>query len=111
MRPLIVLALAAALGCSSGPSHHFHMINARRTPRAAPCVDPTVFTDRGPETPREAIAVLTAECSDAHPEQCRSAMQRAACEADADAVIDATARPLRGGRVRMVGTAVEWRTP
>lgn len=105
---MALLALVASLGCSSGPTHHSHMINARRTPRAAPCSEPSVFTDRGPETPREAIAVLTAECSNSHPEHCRLEMQRAACEVNADAVIDATARPLRGGRVRMVGTAVEW---
>ena len=108
---LALLALAAALGCSCGPTHHFHVINARRTPRAAPCAEPTVFTDRGPETPRESIAVLTAECASAHPEQCRQEIQRAACEANADAVVDATARPLRGSRLRMVGTAVEWAQP
>ena len=108
---MVLLALAAALGCSSGPTHHFHVINARRSPRAEPCAEPPVFTDRGPATPRESIAVLTAECGDAHPEQCRREIQRAACEANADAVIEATARPLRGGRLRMVGTAVEWQRP
>lgn len=105
---MALLALAASLGCSSGPSHHFRVINARRAPRAEPCAEPAVYADRGPATPREAIAVLTAECADSHPEHCRREMQRAACEADADAVVEATARPLRGGRVRMVGTAVEW---
>jgi hypothetical protein len=111
MRPMILLALAAALGCSSGPSHHFRIINARRSPRAEPCAVPPLHTDHGPSTAREAIAVVTAECSDAHPEQCRAALQRATCEANADAVVDVEARPLRGGRVRMVGTAVEWQAP
>ncbi|MDO9015518.1 MAG: hypothetical protein Q7V43_01320 [Myxococcales bacterium] len=111
MRPTVFLALALSLGCSSGPSHHFRMINARRTPRAEACAAPPLHTDHGPSTPREAIAVVTAECSDSHPEQCRTALQRAACEANADAVVDVDARPLRGGRVRMVGTAVEWHAP
>lgn len=110
MRPLAALALLASLGCSSGPTHHFRMINARRSPRAEPCREPTVYTDRGPDRPREALAVLTAECDSDHPEQCRTAMQAAACEVNADAVERAEAHPILGSRnrVRMVGTAIEW---
>lgn len=113
MRPTVLLALLAALGCARGPNHHYQVINARRTPRATPCADPPLHTDHGPTTGREAIAVLTAECSDSHPEQCRTALQQAACEANADAVVDVEARPIRNsnGRVRMVGTAVEWQAP
>ena len=110
LRALALLAVAAAatLGCTIGPTHHFHMVSARRTPRVGACTAPELHTDRGPDRPREAIAVLTSECSDSHPEQCRTALQSAACEATADAVVQVEARALRGGRLRMVGTAVEW---
>ena len=113
MRPLALLSLIALLGCSSGPTHHFHVLNVRHSPRPTPCVPAQVqvHTDRGPGTAREIIAVLTAECDNDHPEQCRSALQRAACEVNADAVVTALARPLPRSRLRLIGDAVEWQAP
>ncbi len=104
----LVLALAA-MGCATAPTHHLQRMNGRRTPRAAACDHPELFIDRGPAREREVLAVVTAECTDRHPEQCRAELQRAGCDADADAVTEARANPLRGGRIRMVGYAVEWR--
>lgn len=110
MRLPATLALLASLGCSSGPTHHFLFMGARRSPRTSPCVaaQVEVHTDRGPSTPREALAVITAECDNDHPDQCRTALQQTACEVNADAVVSAEGRPLPRSRLRLVGTAVEW---
>ena len=102
------LVVVATLGCATTPTHHLQRMNARRTPRATPCDHPEVYVDRGPAREREVLAVATAECSDRHPEQCRTELQRAGCDANADAVTESRAAPVHGGRIRMVGYAVEW---
>jgi len=109
--PLVIaLTLGAAVGCVS-PSHHVRYMGARRAPRAESCATDSlaVHTDHGPDQPREAFAVVTAECAESKEPECRQHIALGGCEAQADAVIDVTSRVSRGRR-RMVGTAVEYVT-
>lgn len=106
--PLSALALASAFGCVS-PSHHVRRMGDRRAPRAEACTPESlpVHNDHGPDQPREAFAVVTAECGESKEPECRQHLALGGCEAQADAIIDVTSRPSRGRRI-MVGTAVEY---
>lgn len=107
-RAALALGCWLFVGCATAPVHHIRRIGDRRAPRAAPCQAPPIYTDHGPDGPREAIAVVTAECREAHEEQCRAELQRGVCEADADALIDTSNGMTSSGRRRMVGTAIEY---
>lgn len=112
MRPriayaLLPLALAlAAAGCFSS-YHAVRRIERRRVARAESCTTTPLYSDRGPSTPRVAIAVVTAECRTSKEAECREHLQRGGCEADADAVVEVSRREV-DGHLRLVGTAVEF---
>lgn len=106
---LLALSLASALfGCAS-PTHHVRYMSSRRAPRAEACTADTlqVHTDHGPDEPREAFAVVTAECGENKEAECRQQLILGGCEVGADALIDVESRVSRDRR-RMVGTAVEY---
>lgn len=106
-RPYALLTLAlAASGCFSS-YHVVRRIEPRRSPRAEACTTTPLYSDRGPSTPRVAIAVVTAECRTSKEAECRAHLQQAGCEANADAVVEVTRREV-DGHLRMVGTAVEF---
>lgn len=106
-RALLLCSLAlAASGCFSS-YHVVRRIEPRRGPRAEACTAAPLYSDRGPDTPRVAIAVVTAECRTSKEAECRTHLQQAGCEANADAVVEVTRREV-DGHLRMVGTAVEF---
>jgi hypothetical protein len=97
------------LGGCAGASHHVRTMGFRRTPRADACdvASLPMHDDRGPDRPREAFAVVTAECRESKEEECRQHLRLGGCEARADALIEVTNRVVNGRR-RMVATAVEY---
>jgi hypothetical protein len=97
------------MACVSA-SHHLQRIGNRTGPRPEACTSPTIYTDRGPDRPRETLAIVTAECSRGRPEECRRHLQLGACDAGGDAVIEVTDRIAAGVR-RMVGTVVQYTDP
>lgn len=101
-----LLAVPLMLGCFSSV-HVVRRIEARRTPRAEACTTVPLYSDRGPSTGRVALAVVTAECRTSKEAECRTHLQQAGCEANADAVVEVTRRSA-DGHLRMVGTAVEF---
>lgn len=109
MRARLALACAALLGCVHGASHHIRRIESRDGARAERCADPPLYNDRGPDRPRESLAVVTAECDRDREAQCRAELRRGTCEADADALVEVSDQVIRGGVRRMVGVAVQWR--
>lgn len=109
-RAALAWGLLLVAGCATGPKHHIRRIGDRRVARAEPCAAPPIHADHGPDTPHEAIAVVTAECRESQEALCREELQRGVCEANADALIDTSNGITSGGRRRMVGTAVEYQT-
>lgn len=107
-RPFCFLVVSSALACVS-PSHHVRRMGDRRAPRAETCTPESlpIHTDHGPDLPREAFAVVTAECAESKEPECRQHLLLGGCEAQADALVDVTSRVARGRRL-MVGTAVEY---
>lgn len=100
------LALLIASGCYAS-THVVRRIESRRSPRAETCTTVPLYSDRGPSRERVAIAVVSSECRTSKEDECRSHLQQAGCEANADAVVEITRRPA-DGHLRMVGTAVEF---
>ncbi len=84
-------------------------MDRRHSERAEACAAESLqaYADRGPSRPRLAFAVVTAECGESKEAQCREQLLRGGCEVNADALIDITQRVAQG-RLRMVGTAVEF---
>lgn len=106
----VVLLVTSSLGVACiSPSHHVSYMDRRHAERAEACVPETLpaYADRGPARPRLAYAVVTAECSDSKETQCREQLLRGGCEVNADALIDISQRVTQG-RLRMVGTAIEF---
>lgn len=104
-RPLLALAVLAC-GCFSS-FHVVRRIESRRSPRATTCTTVPLYSDRGPSTGRVAIAVVSSECRTSKEAECRTHLQHAGCEANADAVVEVTRREV-DGHLRLVGTAVEF---
>lgn len=104
--PLLLAALTLALGCLSS-SHLVRRIESRRSARAEACTTVPLYSDRGPSTARVALAVVQSECRTSKEAECRTHLQRAGCEANADAVVEVTRREV-DSHLRLVGTAVEF---
>ncbi len=111
-RATLALLVTALSGACIPATHHVRTMDARRAPRADTCDPATLptFTDRGPERPRLAFAVVTAECGESKEPECRDHLLRGGCEVNADALIEVSNRVAQGRR-RMVGTAVEFTGP
>ena len=110
MRISYWLVVAAVSGCV-GANHHIRVMDARRTPRVGLCDDPPIENDHGPDRPRVALAIVTAECGTSHEEECHRELVAGTCQADADALIDVARQRTPDGHLRMVGTAVEFLPP
>lgn len=105
---LLFVTTALGAACVS-PSHHVRYMDRRHSERAEACAAASLqaYADRGPSRPRLAFAVVTAECSDSKEQQCREQLLQGGCEVNADALVDVSQRVTQG-RLRMVGTAVEF---
>jgi hypothetical protein len=105
----VLLAAASLSAACISPSHHVRYMDRRHSERGEACVAESLqaYADRGPSRPRLAFAVVTAECSDSKEPQCREQLLQGGCEVNADALIDVSQR-VSQGRLRMVGTAVEF---
>lgn len=111
-RASLALLFTALSGACIPAAHHVRTMDARHAPRAEACDPSTLptFTDRGPERPRLAFAVVTAECGESKEPECRDHLLRGGCEVNADALVEVSNRVSQGRR-RMVGTAVEFTGP
>ena len=104
-RLIAVCAFASLVSCMA-PRHHWSRIEDRHHPRQGVCDHPEVLAEH-PTRRYLSIAVVTAECRESKPEECRDHLQLGACEAGADAMIDMTNDTPRGMR-RMVATGIEY---